>query len=98
MHNRSESLPCVKGGGFCVAKLGGIVHIYLAIMLILQSPSRLRRQPPLHKGAFRSIVCTCKNHPDKLQFEYPDCTDEENFRRLLLGGTTVYEGTPSDAE
>ena len=34
----------------------------------------------------------------KLQFEYPDCTAEENFRRLLLGGTTVYEGTPSDAE
>ena len=35
---------------------------------------------------------------DKLQFEYPNCTAEENFRRLLLGGTTVYEGTPSDTE
>ena len=34
----------------------------------------------------------------KLQFEYPNCTAEGNFRRLLLGGTTVYEGTPSDTE
>ena len=34
----------------------------------------------------------------KLQLEYPTCTAEGNFRRLLLGGTTVNEGTPSDAE
>ena len=57
-------------------------------VMITQSLSRLRRQLPLHKGAFRFDYA----------FAYTFCTAEENFRRLLLDTTTVYEGTPSDAE
>ena len=50
-------LPCVKGGGFCGAKDGGIVGYGVTVAVILiklktQSLSRLRRQLPLHKGAY----------------------------------------------
>ena len=53
---RPFSLPPAKGGGFCAAKLGGIV-VYTFDLLILQNdrkdnPSVAPRQLPLHKGAF----------------------------------------------
>ena len=41
------SLPCAKGGGEPEGFDGGIV-----VFRRLQSPSQLRCQPPLHKGAF----------------------------------------------
>ena len=41
------SLPCAKGGGKPEGVDGGIV-----VFRRLQSPSQLRCQPPLHKGAF----------------------------------------------
>ena len=55
--NGHNSLPCVKGGGFCEAKDGGIVGYGVTVAVIIiklktQSLSRLRRQLPLHKGAF----------------------------------------------
>ena len=43
-----KSLPCVKGGG-TACRDGGIVE---AEFYKKQSLSRLRRQLPLHKGAF----------------------------------------------
>ena len=54
---RQKSLPCVKGGGFCEAKDGGIVGYGVTVAVIIiklktQSLSRLRRQLPLHKGAY----------------------------------------------
>ena len=55
--NGQNSLPCVKGGGFCEAKDGGIVGYAISVAVIIimlktQSLSRLRRQLPLHKGAY----------------------------------------------
>ena len=57
----SYSLPCVKGGGFCEAKDGGIVGYGVTVAVIIiklktQSLSRLRRQLPLHKGAIFAIA------------------------------------------
>ena len=45
----SLSLPCVRGGGFCVAKLGGVV-------IVKQSPCLLRRHAPFTQGALSWIV------------------------------------------
>ena len=46
-----------SGGGFCEAKDGGIVGYGVTVAVIIiklktQSLSRLRRQLPLHKGAY----------------------------------------------
>ena len=60
-----RSLPCVKGGGFCVAKDGRIVkRLNLSKK---QSLSHLRCQLPLHKGAFSVVpfahqICNRKPH------------------------------------
>ena len=47
-----NSLPCVKGGG-TRQRDGGIVKVRFSIK---QSLSRLRRQLPLHKGAFFTFI------------------------------------------
>ena len=51
---RAESLPCVKGGGTAIAVTEGLERVRVRWVLPVrsQSPSHLRCQPPLHKGAF----------------------------------------------
>ena len=44
------SLPCARGGGLCVAKLGRVVIARER----RQSPRRRCRHPPLHKRGLRS--------------------------------------------
>ena len=49
----SYSLPCVKGGGTAPAVTEGLwLHCFSSILLSSQSPTALRAEPPLHKGAF----------------------------------------------
>ena len=57
-----ESLPCVKGGGFCEAKDGGIVGCEASVALKKSNftyrtiPHPLSRELPLHKGASRKRI------------------------------------------
>ena len=70
------TLPCVKGGGFALAKTEGLFWVYICVkkiyliaktIIYLQSPTAFA-EPPLRKGAlFCLLLFALKKGLQKLQ-------------------------------
>ncbi len=82
----SKRLPCVRGGGFCAAKDGGVVVIYLVFVVIKWMLLQVNCQNQKIYAETQTIIVMANPSASSLRLESAPLTQGSLFIDTFTGG------------